>query len=147
VSAMPPEKEKALRADQIADFAAWIKAGAVWPENSAKFESAKHWAFESIRNLPAPVVQDKSWVKTSIDPFIRSKQEAAGVPLAPPADKLALIRRATFDLTGLPPTPAEVDAFLRDRSARAFETVVDRLLASPHYGERWGRHSLDVVRY
>ena len=147
VSAMPPEKDKALRADQVAAFVAWVKAGAVWPSKTAKFEVAKHWSLEPIRDVAPPLAQDKSWVKTSIDPFIRAKQEAAEVHPAPVADKLTLIRRATFDLTGLPPTPEEVLAFEQDVSPQAFETVVDRLLKSPAYGERWGRHWLDVVRY
>ena len=147
VSAMPPDKDKALRSDQVADFVAWIKAGAVWPAKTAKFEVAKHWAFEPVRDVASPVVQDKAWVKSSVDPFIRAKQAAAGVRPAAMADKLTLIRRATFDLTGLPPTPEEVQAFEQDISPQAFETVVDRLLKSPAYGERWGRHWLDVVRY
>lgn len=147
VSAMPPEKDKALRADQVADFVAWIKAGAVWPEKSARFEGHKHWAFEPVRDAASPVVHDQSWIKTSVDPFIRAKQEAAGVRPAAAATKLALIRRATFDLTGLPPTPAEIAAFAQDTSPKAFEAVVERLLESPAYGERWGRHWLDVVRY
>ena len=147
VAAMPPEKDKALRADQVAAFVAWVKAGAVWPAKTAKFETEKHWAFEPVRDVAPPVVQDKAWVKTSIDPYLRAKQEAAGVRPAPVADKLTLIRRATFDLTGLPPTPEEVQAFEKDDSPQAFETVVDRLLKSPAYGERWGRHWLDVVRY
>jgi hypothetical protein len=147
VSAMPPEQEKALRPDQVADFVAWIKAGAVWPANSAKFANAKHWAFAPVHDFPPPNVQDKAWVRTSIDPFIRSKQEAAGIRPAPPADKRTLIRRATFDLTGLPPTIEEVVNFLNDHSPKAYEKVVERLLQSPAYGEHWGRHWLDVVRY
>ena len=147
VSAMPPEKDKALRADQVAAFVTWIKAGAAWPTATAKFETAKHWSFEPVRDMAPPVVQDKVWVKSSVDAFIRAKQEALGVHPAPVADKLTLIRRATFDLTGLPPTPEEIQAFELDTSSNAFETVVDRLLKSPHYGERWGRHWLDVVRY
>lgn len=147
VSAMPPEKDKALRPDQIADFVVWIKSGAVWPANTAKFESVKHWSFEPIRDTPPPGVQDKAWGQTSIDQFIRSRQEAAGARPAPVADRLTLIRRATFDLTGLPPTPEEVESFVQDTSPRAFESVVERLLKSPAYGERWGRHWLDVVRY
>ncbi|MBC8113930.1 MAG: PSD1 domain-containing protein, partial [Candidatus Saccharimonas sp.] len=147
VSAMPPEKDKALRADQVAAFAAWVKADAIWPAKTAKFEVTKHWAFEPVRDIAPPVVQDQAWVKCSIDAFIRAKQETAGVRPSPPADKRTLIRRATFDLTGLPPTPEEVQAFENDASPQAFETVVDRLLKSPHYGERWGRHWLDVVRY
>ncbi len=147
VSAMPPEKDKALRDDQVAAFVVWIKAGAVWPAKTAKFEVAKHWSFEPIRDVAPPVVQDKQWATSSLDGFIRAKQEAAGVGPAPVADKLTLIRRATFDLTGLPPTPDDVQAFEKDVSPQAFEAVVERLLKSPAYGERWGRHWLDIVRY
>ncbi len=146
VSAMPPEKEQTLRPDQVADFVAWVKAGAVWPEKSAKFAAIKYWAFEPLRDVK-PQVHDSAWGKTSIDGYIRARQEPAGVRPAPAADKVTLLRRATFDLTGLPPTPAEVEAFLRDDSPGAFEAVVDRLLRSPAYGEKWGRHWLDVVRY
>ena len=147
VSAMPPEKDKALRADQVADFKAWIESGAVWPANTAKFVGIQHWAFEPVRDVAPPVVVDTSWPRTSVDHFIRARQEQAGVHPAPTADKLTLIRRATYDLTGLPPTPEEVEAFLHDASPRALESVVDRLLQSPAYGEQWGRHWLDVVRY
>src|SRR5687768_4548898 len=120
VSAMPPEKENALRPDQVADFVSWVKAGAVWPAHSAKFEATKHWALAPLRDV-APPVKDQTWGKSSIDGFIRAKQIAAGVRPAPAADKLTLIRRATFDLTGFPPTPEEVAAFLGDDSPRAFE--------------------------
>ena len=147
VSAMPPAKEQGLRPDQIADFVQWIKAGALWPESTAKFRSTKHWAFEPVRKPELPSVHDMNWVQSSVDRFIRAKQEAVAVTPAAVADKRTLIRRATFDLTGLPPTPEEIDAFLQDTSPRAFEAVVDRLLTSPAYGERWGRHWLDVVRY
>ncbi len=147
VSAMPPEKDKALRPDQIAAFANWISSGANWPTTTRKFEGHTHWAFEPIRDPVQPAVADTAWIRNSIDAFIRVRQEAAGVNPAPMADKLTLIRRATFDLTGLPPTPAEIDAFLKDESPQAYEGLVDRLLASSHYGERWGRHWLDVVRY
>ena len=95
----------------------------------------------------APAVQNASWVQSPIDAFILSALEKKGLKPAPPADKRTLIRRATFDLTGLPPTPEEVKAFLADNSPDAFAKVVDRLLASPHYGERWARHWLDVARY
>ena len=147
VSAMPPEKEKALKPNQVADMVAWIKAGAVWPAKTAKFETAKHWAFEPIHSVAPPRVQDRSWVTSSVDSFIRSKHEAAGVIPAPSAEKRSLLRRVTFDLTGLPPTPDELREFLDDDSPDAYAKVVDRLLASPRYGERWGRHWLDVVRY
>lgn len=147
VSAMPPEKEQALRADQVADFAAWVKAGADWPETTAKFAALKHWAFEPVRDVAPSAVRDTAWARTSIDGFILAKQETAGVLPAPPANKLTLIRRATFDLTGLPPTPDEVEAFQNDGAPDAFERVVERLLGSPAYGEKWGRHWLDLVRY
>ena len=147
VSAMPPEKDKALRPEQVADFVAWIKAGAVWPAKTAKFETAKHWAFEPIRYVIPPSVRDGAWVTNYVDAFIRSQQDAVGVVAAPPADKRSLLRRITFDLTGLPPTPDELREFMADDSPDAFAKVVDRLLASPQYGERWGRHWLDVVRY
>ena len=107
----------------------------------------KFWSFQPIRNYPAPAVRNSTWVESTIDPFLLAKLEAKGLAPAPPADKRTLIRRVYFDLTGLPPAPEEVAAFLADNSPKAFETVVDRLLASPHYGERWGRHWLDLVRY
>jgi hypothetical protein len=147
VSAMPPENDKALRADQIAAFETWIRNGAVWPKNSVRFEVKTHWAFEPIRDVAPPAVKDSEWTRTSVDNFVRSRQEAAGVDPAPQADKRTLIRRTSFDLTGLPPTPDEVAEFEADSSPEAFRRVIDRLLASPRYGERWGRHWLDVVRY
>jgi Protein of unknown function (DUF1553)/Protein of unknown function (DUF1549) len=105
------------------------------------------WSFQKVKEQTPPAVKQKAWVRNPIDQFILSKLEAKGIQPAPPADKVTLLRRATFDLTGLPPTPEEVDAFLADRTPKAFETVVDRLLASPQYGERWGRHWLDLARY
>ena len=147
VSAMPPELDKALRKEQIADLATWIKHGAVWPAGGKKFETTKQWAFEPVRDPPPPQVVDQAWLKNAIDAFIRARQESVGIQPAAPADKVALLRRATYDLTGLPPTPAEIEAFVKDDSPRAFAIVVDRLLASPAYGEHWGRHWLDVVRY
>jgi hypothetical protein len=147
VSAMPPEKDKALRPDQIAAFADWIRGGAHWPTSTRKFETHQHWAFEPIHNPAQPEVADTKWIRNSLDAFIRAPQERAGVQPAPMADKVTLIRRATFDLTGLPPAPADVDAFMADNSPQAFENVIERLLASKHYGERWARHWLDVVRY
>jgi mono/diheme cytochrome c family protein len=147
VSAMPPDKGEALSPAQVADLTAWIKAGAPWPQSVARFESARHWAFQPLRDPAPPAVVDKAWSKTTIDPFILAQLEANKLRPAPPADRRTLIRRVTYDLTGLPPTPAEVAAFEKDASPKAFETVVERLLASPHYGEHWGRHWLDVVRY
>ncbi len=150
---MPP-KEK-LSSTQIADLAAWVKAGAPDPRvasSAAKYgmsleEGRRFWSFRPVQKPPVPAVKDTSWPRTPVDAYILARLEAAGVSPAPQADRRTLLRRVTFDLTGLPPTPAEMDAFLDDTSPEAFARVVDRLLASPRYGERWGRHWLDVVRY
>jgi plasmid stability protein len=147
VSAMPPELDKALRPEQVAAFDRWIAAGALWPEVTAAFEVEGHWAFKPVADPAPPPVVDEAWCRTPIDRFIRASQEEAGVAPLPRADRRTLIRRATFDLTGLPPTPAEIEAFLADPAPDAFEKVVERLLASEAYGERWARHWLDVVRY
>jgi Protein of unknown function (DUF1553)/Protein of unknown function (DUF1549) len=160
---MPPSGK--LKDDQIAAIEAWVKAGAVWPEGlkpeglkpeglktAAKpyeisAEQRNFWAFKPIANPAAPEVANKKWARTEIDRFILAKLETAKLQPAAPADRRTLIRRATFDLIGLPPTPEEVAAFEADKSSDAFARVVDRLLASPHYGERWGRFWLDVARY
>jgi hypothetical protein len=105
------------------------------------------WSYRPIADVAPPAVRDTAWIRNDIDRFILARLEADGLAPAPEADRVALIRRATFDLTGLPPTPAEVDAFLADADPQAWEHVIERLLASPHYGERWGRHWLDLVRY
>ncbi len=107
----------------------------------------KYWAFQPVTKPAPPAVKNKAWVKNPIDAFILARLEEKHVPPASRADKITLIRRATFDLTGLPPRPEEIDAFLADKSPKAFEKVVDRLLASPQYGERWARHWLDLARY
>jgi hypothetical protein len=151
---MPPKDHK-LADDQIDSFRAWVKMGAPDPRTgdssqaSQSFEAArKHWAFQKIAEPPVPEIRkQKRWIKTPLDAFVLENLNAQGLRPNPPADKRTLIRRATFDLTGLPPTPAEVSAFLADRSPDAFARVVDRLLASPRYGERWGRYWLDVARY
>jgi hypothetical protein len=131
--------------------------GAPWPAEKAAHaakkdvfdlkERAKHWALQPLMNAQVPPIRDHSWPRSPIDNFIIVKLREAGLAPVAPADKRTLIRRVTFDLTGLPPTTAEIDAFLADESPNAFAKVVDRLLASPHYGERWGRHWLDLVRY
>lgn len=105
------------------------------------------WSFQKIKEQAAPPVRDRAWARNAIDEFVLAKLEAKNLRPSPHADRITLLRRATFDLTGLPPTPEEVDAFLADRSPDAFEKVVDRLLASPRYGERWGRHWLDLARF
>jgi hypothetical protein len=106
-----------------------------------------YWAFQPVKKSPLPAVKNKDWVKTPIDAFILAKLEEKNLQPNPRADKLTLLKRATIDMTGLPPTPEEIQQFVSDKSANAWEKVVDRLLASPAYGERWGRHWLDVARY
>ncbi len=135
VSAMPPDKP--LPPTVIADFETWIKAGAKWPAKVVAFRSEQHWAFVA----PKAVLPPRGSAATAhpIDRFLNSGERGA--------DKRTLIRRVTFDLLGLPPSPDEVAEFLADESPTAFERVIERLLASPHYGEKWARHWLDVVRY
>jgi len=149
---MPP-KNKRLSAQQIADLEAWVKMGAPDPRAASASQKAwkdsgkDHWAWQPLKKSAVPEVRDAAWAKTPVDSFILAKLEEKNLKPNPSADKRTLIRRATFDLIGLPPTTDEVDAFLQDESPEAFAKVVDRLLASPHYGERWGRHWLDVARY
>ncbi len=154
---MPPEGK--LPEADVARLERWVASGVPWPEAvarptapaGAKFvvtdEHRRWWSFRPVRAAPPPAVKDAGWPTSDIDRFVLARLEATGLRPAPPADRRTLLRRATFDLTGLPPTPEEVDGFLRDQSPDAFAKVVDRLLASPAYGERWGRHWLDVVRY
>ncbi len=143
---MPPDKR--LPDEVVADFSAWVQRGAVWPKTSATraFQAHGHWAFGPV-NKVSPPPDPGDWSENPIDRFVSAKLRERNLRPVGPADKRTLIRRVTFDLIGLPPTPEEVDAFLADDSAGAFAKVVDRLLASPHYGERWGRHWMDVARY
>jgi hypothetical protein len=133
--------------------AAMLLAGAelpVAPLGTYKPAERRYWAFQPRKAIAPPVLAnaaDRAWVKTPVDAFIIEALKKAGLKPAPQADRATLIRRATYDLHGVPPTPAEIDAFVRDRSPNAWEKVVDRLLASPRYGEQWGRHWLDVVRF
>ena len=110
-------------------------------------EARKFWAFQPVANHAPPKVRQADWPRTFVDHFILEKLEANGLRPAPPADKRTLLRRVTFGLTGLPPTPGEIENFLRDDSPDAYEKIIERLLASPHYGERWARHWLDLVRF
>jgi hypothetical protein len=150
---MPPKGK--LSAAVVADLEHWVAIGAPDPRTTAAavkgaidWEAARrHWAFQPIKCPPVPIVKNAPWPQTPVDNFLLASLEARGLTPSPPADRRTLIRRAYFDLIGLPPTPAEVDAFEADRSPDAFEKVVDRLLASPAHGERWGRHWLDVARY
>ena len=150
-AAMPPKGGK-LPDEMAGALAQWVRSGAPWPATSiaapASTDGGKgHWAYQPVREPAAPAVGDPSWVATPVDAFILGKLEAKGLAPSPEADKRTLIRRVTFDLTGLPPTAQEVEDFLADGSPGAFAKVVDRLLVSPRYGERWGRHWLDVARY
>ena len=144
---MPPDKK--LSGAQIADLTQGVKMGVPYPAPAAVDDRDKRrlWAFQTPTNPAIPPVKDTAWPQSPLDHFILAGLEAKGLRPAPKADKRTLLRRVTFDLIGLPPTPAEIDAFLADESPEAFARVVDRLLASPHYGERWGRHWLDVARY
>ncbi|HVE39686.1 MAG TPA: PSD1 and planctomycete cytochrome C domain-containing protein [Planctomycetota bacterium] len=151
-----PMKEK-LPDDQIADFVAWVKMGAPDPRIAhaapavskpapSLAEARRFWAFQPPRESMPPIVR-APWCRTPIDNFILAKLEEKKMTPAPEADRRTLLRRVTVDLTGLPPSPEEIDAFLKDESPEAYEKAVDRLLASPRYGERWGRHWLDIARY
>jgi len=149
--AMPPKNK--LSDEQIEALATWVKMGAPDPRTGKlalanPAESAKrHWSFQRVKEPALPAVRDTAWVKTAVDRFVLAGLEARGLKPAPQADRRSLIRRASFVLTGLPPTQDEVTAFETDESSEAFSRVVDRLLASPRYGERWGRHWLDIARY
>ncbi len=128
----------------IAGAARTATAGGTSPANAAP---GTHWAFRPPARPPVPAVKNRAWVRTPVDAFLLAEMERRGVSPSPPADRRTLLRRITLDLTGLLPTPEETDAFVRDAAPDAYEQVVDRLLASPHYGERWAQHWLDVVRF
>jgi len=142
---MPPTGR--LRPDEVETLTRWVQQGASWPTAAVGESSGKPWAFQPVRKPALPTVKNRSWVKTPVDTFVLAELEKRGLKPAPPADRRTLIRRAYFDLTGLPPAPEEVEAFVNDRAPDAFAKVVEKLLASPQYGERWGRHWLDVARY
>jgi len=154
---MPPTGKLPERA--IATLRQWVSLGAPWSADAAKRKPGTtagamaaahpnaHWAFQPMRCEAAPTVNDRDWAQTPVDAFVLARLEAAGLTPSRQADRRTLIRRATIDLWGIPPTAEEVDAFLSDISPDAFGRLVDRLLASPRYGERWGRHWLDVARY
>jgi mono/diheme cytochrome c family protein len=143
---MPLGKEP-LSAEQIALIARWIDQGAPFPKDETPDDGRSHWAFRPPVRPPIPSVRNPLWVRNPIDAFILARLEAEGISPSPPADKVTLIRRVYLDLIGLPPSPAEVDAFVADNRPDAYEQLVERLLSSPHYGERWARHWLDVARY
>ena len=157
---MPPDDEEKLSEEQIAALVRWIGDGVPW---SSEFiapltdenpvvrafggQRLDLWSLQPVRRPDVPQVDDGGWAKTPVDNFTLARLHAAGLAPSPEADRRTLIRRLTFDLVGLPPTPEEVDAFVNDESPGAYDALVERLLASKHYGEQWGRHWLDVVRY
>ncbi len=144
-----PIEGKPLTDEQIALIKSWIDQGAESPvDEPEQADPWKHWAFQVPVRPAVPVVADKQWQKNPIDAFIAEERKTKGlVAVAPRAAKHVLLRRVYLDLIGLSPTREEVDVFLHDESPNAYEKVVDRLLASPLYGERWGRHWMDVWRY
>ena len=144
-----PEDGK-LSDRQIADLVRWVELGAPFPDapkNAGRTRDPNHWAFQALADSIVPAVKNSAWSESIVDRFVLAKLEAAGLAPAPRAEKRTLIRRVTFDLLGLPPTPDETEVFLSDESPDAFARLVERLLASPAYGEKWGRHWLDVARY
>jgi hypothetical protein len=146
---MPPEGEgQRLSPEQIGLLRAWIDQGANWPDGlDLAAGGSKHWAFEPIADLQPPQVRDKPWVRNEIDQFVLAELESMNIRPSPEADKVTLVRRLYLDLLGLPPSTAEIDEHLNDTRDDAYEQLVTRLLNSPHYGERWGRHWLDLARY
>ncbi|MDZ4687353.1 MAG: PSD1 and planctomycete cytochrome C domain-containing protein [Planctomycetaceae bacterium] len=148
---MPPDGK--LTDAQIAALERWIKLGAPWPDSPLVAESDRariartHWAFHPVQQAAPPSLPDESWSRTPVDQFVLSRLSAMGLAPSPPADRRALIRRVTYDLTGLPPMPADVDAFVHDPDPEAYAKLVERLLDSPQYGEQQARHWLDVARY
>lgn len=155
-----PFEEKKLSDDEIAAIGKWIDLGAPYDrpfgkeDNAADWtvreippEARNHWSFQPLSNPAPPAVNNRSWCRNPIDEFLLAKMEGAGITPNPPADRRKLIRRAYLDLIGILPTPSEVEAFVSDPAADAYERLIDRLLDSPHYGERWGRHWLDLARF
>ena len=153
---MPPKGK--LPQAQIDVLEKWVKLGVPWPDGDAGVlvhhgppvvneEARQFWSFRPVVRPPAPPVKDAAWVKTPLDAFILAKLEAKNLLPAPAVEKAALLRRVHYTLTGLPPTTVEIESFLADQATDAYEQVVDRLLDSPRYGEHWGRHWLDLVRY
>ncbi len=144
-----PKKGDPLTAEQVGLLRAWIDQGATWPNEIVDVtkDPKNHWAFKAPVRPSQPETKNRQWAKTPVDRFILARLEKEGLSPSPETDKVTLLRRASLDLTGLPPTPEEIDAFVADHSADAWKKQVEKLLASPHYGERWGRHWLDAARY
>jgi len=154
---MPPKKADQLSAADVETLKQWIAMGAPWPASKGPAMAKKQrvitdddrafWSFQPLKDVAPPDVADKGWTRTPIDRFVFQKLAAEGLTPAPEAEKRSLIRRTTFDLHGLPPTPEEIEAFVNDTAPDAYDKLIDRLLASPRYGERWARHWLDLARY
>ncbi len=144
---MPPDGQ--LEAEQIAHLTQWIELGAYWPESVARITlpAEEHWAFQPVQAVEPPDMQGDFWVHSPIDAFVLAKLNVADLRPNAPADRRTLIRRAYYALTGLPPSPEEVDRFVNDADPNAYECLIENLLVSPHYGEQWARHWLDVARY
>ncbi len=152
---MPPEEELSQRAVKAMEH--WINSGAPWPASTESLtvstlkpaeQAEKHWAFQPVRRPAVPVVADEQgWIHNPVDAFILEKLRANGLTPSPPVDKRSLMRRVSYSLTGLPPSPEEMRRYLSDNSSTAYADLVERLLASPQYGEHWARHWLDVARY
>jgi mono/diheme cytochrome c family protein len=145
--ALPEAQRRAVEEHLAEKFALTLRSQVIATRAVFTPEEKSFWAYQPVKDLAPPAVQDETRVQSPIDRFLLARLEAQNLTFAPAADKRTLLRRVTFDLTGLPPTPAEIEAFLKDESPQAFGKVVNRLLDSPRYGERWGRHWLDVVRY
>jgi mono/diheme cytochrome c family protein len=154
---MPPKNKKLTR-DEIDALTQWIAMGAPWPAGDKATPTRKgefqisdkdraHWAYQPVKRPALPAVKNQAWVRNPIDAFILARLEAKGLAPAPPASKQEIARRLYYDLTGLPPTPRDIEAFVNDAAPDAYEKLVDKLLTSPHYGEKWARHWLDLVRY
>ena len=157
---MPPEDEPRLTAVEIASLRTWIANGAAlkekhedplpadsFPGDALDDAARRHWAFQKVQSVQPPEVHDQDWVRSPIDAFVLAKLEEHGWHPSPPASRAQWIRRVSFDLTGLPPAPEDVDTFVNDAAPDAYETVVENLLQSPAYGERWAQHWLDVIRF
>ena len=145
---MPPEGEGTpLTPEQIATLRAWIDQGAIWPESADAAASSGHWSFQPITQPSLPIPKEVAWVRNPIDTFVLQRLETSGIRPSREAARATLMRRVYFDLLGLPPSPQELDSFLNDSRSNAYERMVERVLSSPHYGERWGRHWLDLARY
>jgi len=142
-----PLNGRPLSPQDVATLRRWIDAGAIWPEAEADDTPTEHWSFIPPQRPLPPMVQGTAWVRNPIDNFVLARLEAEGLQPSPEADRYTLIRRLTLDLIGLPPTPTETDEFVHDQRHDAYGELVDRLLASPHYGERWTRRWLDLARY